>query len=59
MKKIELTEYERNDVMRALNSLYHWHVDQALRNKTAHPTIAKRNELEAEKFKELLKKFGE
>ena len=58
MKTIELTEYERNDVIRAINSMMHWHIEQAEKCKLAgHNTISKRNELEAKKFEELKQKF--
>ena len=57
MKTVELTEHERMDVQRALVSLMHWHEKQYQDNKTNHPTISKRNKLEADKFRELLNKF--
>ena len=58
MKSIELTEYERECVTRALASMMHIYEMQA--KEAEHkflPTIAKRNRLEADKYKELLKRF--
>ena len=58
MRKIELTETERLDVQRAVVSLIHYYEKQAEKHDILnHPTISKRNKLEADKFKLLLDKF--
>ena len=57
MKTVELTETERLDVHRAIVSMMHWHEKQYELMRTVHPTVSKRNKLEADKFKELLNKF--
>ena len=58
MKNIELTEFERESVARALASMMHTYEEQAVKAESKFmPTIAKRNRLEADKYKELLKRF--
>ena len=60
MKTVELTEYERNNIRRAITFIMHWHREQATKCRLAgHPTLEKRNELEAKKFEELLNKIGD
>lgn len=58
MKSVELTEYERESVARALASIMHIYETQAMEAERRFlPTIAKRNRLEADKYKELMEKF--
>ena len=58
MKNYELTEFERESVVRALVSMMHIYETQAQEAERKFlPTIAKRNRLEADKYKELLERF--
>ena len=58
MKNYELTEFERESVVRALVSMMHIYETQAQEAERKFlQTIAKRNRLEADKYKELLERF--
>ena len=58
MKNVELTEYERECVARSLASMVNIYETQAQEAERKFlPTIAKRNRLEADKYKELLERF--